>query len=118
MDELKRLKKVIDDLEMKIGNSHKMLDVIWNNAIVAAMDQFGVEHKPRCNRVPCQACAVRDALKPLLRDTNLNRKEPREIIGEFMGKSLATKKFIGKDKKAYIQGIHDLFEELITRGIV
>lgn len=118
MDEVKRFKQVINDLENKLQNSHKCNDVAWNNAIIAAMEQFGVEHKPPCVKSRCSSCEARNTLKPLLRDGNLNRKPPREIIGDFLGLSMAQSKFVGKEHKAYIQGMRDLFDELIRKGIV
>ena len=118
MNDPKVLKKTIDDLEVKLANSHKMLDIIWNNAIKAAMDQFGIEHKPRCTHTICASCVARENLKPLIRDGNMNRKTPREIIGEFFSLAEEGKKYIGKERKAYIQGVHDLFEELIRKGLV
>ena len=118
MNDPKALKQTIDDLVVKLANSHKMLDIMWNNAIKAAMDQFGIEHKPKCTRTLCTSCVARESLKPLIRDGNMNRKSPREIIGEFVSLVGASEKYIGKERKAYIQGVHDLFEELIRKGLV
>ena len=118
MDENQALRKVIANLELQLANSHKMRDMVWNSAVKASMDQFGVEHKPRCTRSFCQSCNVRHALAPLLRSENLNRMAPRELIGGFISAMEGDTKHIGKERKAYLQGLHDLFEEMIKKGLV
>lgn len=116
MDE--KTSKIIADLENQLANGRKALDEIWNSAIRSAMERFGVEHKPRCARVLCLSCAVREALQPLIRKGNINRKTPREIIGEFITEAGDNRKYIGKERKAYIEGLHDLFDVLIRKGLV
>jgi len=118
MDTITTLRQAIDDLELKLANNRKMLDVAWNSAIRAAMDQFGVAHKPRCTRSPCVACTVRETLEPLIRDGNLNRKDSREIVGDFVASAGKNTKLIGKERRAYLKGVHDLFDELIRKGLV
>ena len=114
------LKHSVADLETKWLNADKRCELLWNSAINAAMDQFGVEHKPRCKKEFCASCNARALLQPLLRDTHVNRKSPRELAKDFVESVRNSDHLRGfpMERKVYVGALKDMFAYLVGKGVM